>query len=82
MKLFQCLEKYVIILESEEEGVFFPNMSVWFSWLRPLKMLGTISLVSKLPVAPSSDCAVSVCVFSTLWGYPALQPGLHSEARD
>lgn len=29
-------EKYVIILESEEEGGFFPKMSVWFSWLRPL----------------------------------------------
>ena len=44
--------------------------------------LGTISLVSKLPVAPRSGCAVSVCVSSTFWGYPALQPGLHSEVRD
>ena len=26
-------------------GGFFPKMSVWFSWLRPLKMLGIMSLV-------------------------------------
>ena len=64
MKLFQCLEKYVIILESEEEGVFFPKMSVWFSWLRPLKMLGTISLFQSMskPVL----CLGNLCLSNSL----------------
>lgn len=40
-----CLEKYVVILESEEESGFFSKLNLRFSWLRPPKMLGIISLV-------------------------------------
>lgn len=40
-----CLEKYVVILESEEESGFFSKLNLQFSWLRPPKMLGIISLV-------------------------------------
>lgn len=76
MKLCQCLEKYVIILESEEEGGFFPKMSVWFSWLRPLKMLGTMSLVQYMfkPLL----CLGNLCLSKSLEGSKTNNEGIVS----